>query len=69
MSKAVVIYSQKYKKGSCKLRNDKLPDLNHLAEGFYASEVEILEAGVIEVNGVRQEYQTLRCILKERGTS
>jgi hypothetical protein len=67
MSRQKVIYQEKYKKGAGKINDRKLPDLNHLNEGFYCCAAEVTSAGVIEVDGVRYEFNDMRVLIRERG--
>lgn len=62
-----IVYVEKYKRGSVKIGNYALPDLNHLSEGFYCYEAEVKQAGLMENKGTRFHFQDIRVILKERG--
>ncbi len=63
-----IILHAKYKKGSNKIGNAKLPDLNHLKDGWYAYEAEITGAGRIALaDGSEAEFHDIRVLLKKRG--
>ncbi len=66
-TKQKIVLQAKYKKGALILRNEMLPDLNHLNEGFYCSDAEITSRGKILINGVEREFCDMRLIIAERG--
>jgi len=63
--KEKIIYEEGYKKWGAKLRDDRLPALNHLNDGFKVSEAYIEKAGISERDGEKQEFQIIRVYFKE----
>lgn len=64
--KEKIIYQEKYKNPGVKMFDHALPTLNHTTDGFEVSEASILEMGVVEKDGERQEYNIIKVYLKEK---
>lgn len=47
------------------IRNDSLPILKHLSSRFIVKETYLIEAGLVEKDGERLEYQDIRVYMKE----
>lgn len=65
VAKEKLIYKEGYQKGSMMLRKDCLPRLRNLPESMVVDSAEIKEAGVIERDGKRMEYQVIRVVLRD----
>jgi hypothetical protein len=59
--KEKVLYKEAYKGMFIKI--GKLPTMKHLTEGFYVLEARILNAGVVELDGAKREFQDVRVYL------
>lgn len=64
MPRETIVYAEKYRKGSMPLKTEFLPELKHTPAGTFVERTELLEAGKVEIAGVRQEYQILKVYFK-----
>lgn len=63
-----VLYGEKYRKGTMRIRESHLPNLPHVdGAKFMVHSGELLEAGRVEcADGVQREFQVIRFLLTER---
>ena len=62
--KEKITYSEKYRKPYPVLREDDLPVLNNINEGFKCTRAVIKEAGKVIINGKEMEYQDMRVYIE-----
>lgn len=60
-TRETVVYAEKYRRGAMRIRAEHLPVLHHTS--WPVDSVELLEAGVVEREGKRLEFQVLRVYL------
>jgi hypothetical protein len=58
-----IVYSEKYYKHAMTIQQEFLPVLKHTG-GAVVARAELMEAGKVEIAGVRQEYQILKVYFK-----
>lgn len=63
--KEKIVYREVYKKKEAQMKDSCLPVLKHLNDGFVVSDAYLVEAGLSERAGIKQEYQVIRVYLSE----
>jgi hypothetical protein len=61
-----LLREETYRKGAKMLRSGSLPTLYHITADFRVLSCEIQQAGAVERDGQRLEYQVLKVFLEER---
>ena len=61
-----LIYKESYKTPGLQIKHGLTPVCRHQAEGFDVSSANVLQSGIIEIDGERFEFQDVRIFFRER---
>ena len=67
MAREKKIFCEKYGRGGVKvkLKDDSVPVLRHIDKKFILQDAYLIEAGMVERNGQKLDYQVIKVYLKE----